>query len=108
MGVTHGIVTPEILVGNHAAKRGVELELGHVRLSALEHDFLAIALKLEDAEGGGVTFIVGDVGLVEALDMGAGGLEFDLVFEAIDFAEDGAFFELDGGFGEIGLGLAKV
>ena len=30
------------------------------------------------------------------------------VFEAIDFAEDGAFLQLDFGLGEIGLGLAEV
>ena len=40
--------------------------------------------------------------------MSAGDVEFHFSLEAIDFAEDGALFELDGGFGEIGFGLAKV
>ena len=108
LGVAEGIVTVEILVGDHAGERGVDFELGHVGLHALEHDLLAVALEFEDAEGGGVALIVGGVGLVEALDVGAGDLEFHFGFEAIDFAEHGAFFELDGGFGEIGFGLAKV
>jgi hypothetical protein len=38
----------------------------------------------------------------------AGTLEFDVGFQAINLAEDGAFLKLDSGFGEIGLRLAKV
>ena len=72
LGVAHGIVAVEILVGDHAGERGVEFELGHVGLRALEHDLLAIALEFEDAEGGGIALVVGGVGLVEALDVGAG------------------------------------
>ncbi len=37
-----------------------------------------------------------------------GDLDAHLGFEAIDFAEDGAFLELDLRLGEIGLGLAEV
>ena len=32
----------------------------------------------------------------------------DLGFEAVDFAEHGTLLQFDFGFGEIGLGLAKV
>ena len=72
LGVAHGIVAVEILVGDHAGERSVEFELGHVGLSAFEHDFLAIALEFEDAEGGGIALIVGGVGLGEAIDVSAG------------------------------------
>jgi hypothetical protein len=86
----------------------VEFEFGHVRLGALETDLLTIALEFEDAEGGGIALVVGSVGPGEAIDVGAGAVEADVGFETVDFTENGAFLELDGGLGEIGLGLAEV
>jgi hypothetical protein len=77
-------------------------------LGALKHDFLAIALQFEDAKGGCIALIVSGVGLDEAIDMGAGGLEADLGFEAVDFAKHGTLLQLDSGLGEIGLCLAEV
>jgi hypothetical protein len=106
--VAQGIVAPETLVGNHAGERGVELEAGHIRLGAFETDLLTIALEFEDAEGGGIALVVGNVGLSETIDVGTGDVEADVGFEAVDFTENGAFLELDGGLGEVGLGLAKV
>ena len=103
-----GVVAVETLVGDHAGERGVEFEFGHVGLGAFEHDFLAVALEFEDAEGGGIAVLVGGDGFGEAIDVGAGILEADLGFEAVDFAEDGTFLDFDGGLGEIGLGLAEV
>ena len=81
---------------------------GHVGLGAFEHDFLAIALEFEDAEGGLIALIVGCVGLGEAVDMGAGTLDAHISFEAVDFAEYGALLQFDSGLGKIGFGLAKV
>jgi hypothetical protein len=95
-------------VGNHAGERGVELEFGHIRLGAFETDLLTIALELEDAEGGGIALVVGSVGPGKAIDLGAGVVEADVGFEAVDFTENWAFLELDAGLGEIGLGLAEV
>jgi hypothetical protein len=106
--MAHGIVAVEILVGDHASERGVDFEFGHVGLGTFEHDFLAIALEFEDAEGGGIALIVGGVGLGEAIDVCAGVPEADVGLEAEDFAEYGTLLELDGGLGEIGLGLAEV
>ena len=108
LGVAQGIVAPETLVGNHAGERGVELESGHIRLGAFQTDLLTITLKLEDAEGGSIALVVGSVGPGEAIDVGAGVVLADVGFEAVDFTENGAFLELDGGLGEIGFGLAKV
>ena len=59
-------------------------------------------------EGGGIALIVGGVGLGEAIDVGAGGLEADVGLEPEDFAEDGALLEFESGLGEIGLGLTEV
>ena len=108
LGVTHRTVAIEILVSDHARERGVELELGDVGLGAFEHDFLAIALEFEDAEGGGIAAIVGGVRFGEAVDVGAGDTEADIGLEAVDIAEHRAFLELKGGLGEVGLGLAEV
>ena len=108
LGVAHGPVAVEGFVGDHAGEWGVDFEFGHIRLGAFEHDFLAIALQFEDAEGGGVALVVGGVRPGEAVDVGAGVLKADLGFEAVDFAEDGAFLEFDSGLSEIGLGLAEV
>jgi len=108
LGVAHGIVAIETLVGDQAGERGVDFEFSHVGPGAFEHDFLAVALEFEDAEGGGIAVVVGGHGFGEAIDVGAGVLEADLGFEAVDFAEDGAFLDLDSGLGEIGLGLAEV
>jgi hypothetical protein len=108
LGVAQGIVTPKTLVGDHTGERGVELESGHIRLGAFETDLLTIALELEDAEGSSIALVVGGVGPGEAIDVGAGVVLADVGFEAVDFTENGALLELDGGLGEIGLGLAEV
>jgi hypothetical protein len=106
--VAHGIIPVEILVGDHAGEGRVEFELRHIGLHPFEHDFLAVALELEDAKGGCVATIMHGDRFVEAIDVGAGGIEFDFGFEAIDFGEDGAFAQFDFGFGEIGFSLAQV
>ena len=49
LGMAHGIVAVEILVGDHAGERSVQFEFVHIGLGAFEHDFLAIALEFEDA-----------------------------------------------------------
>src|ERR1035437_6265582 len=108
LGMAHGIVAIETLVGNEAGERGVQFEFGHIRLGAFEHDFLAVALEFEDAKGGGIAAIVRGHGFGEASDVSAGVLEANVGFEAVDFAEDGTFLDLDSGLGEIGLGLAEV
>jgi hypothetical protein len=77
-------------------------------LGAFETDLLTIALELEDAEGSSIALVVGGVGPGEAIDVGAGVVLADVGFEAVDFTENGALLELDGGLGEIGLGLAEV
>ena len=71
-------------------------------------DFLAVALQFEDAEGGGIALFVRGVGFFQAVHVGAGSLQADFGFEAVDFGEDGALLEFDAGFGEIGFGLAEV
>ena len=108
LGVAHGIVAVEVLVSDDAGKGRVEFEPGHVAFGAVERHFLAVALEFEDAEGGDVGLIVEGVGLFQAFDVFAGGLEFDFILETVDFAEGGSFLELDLGFGEIGLGLAEI
>ena len=109
LGMAHGVVAVEILVGDHAGESGVEFEFGHVGLSAFEHDFLAIALEFQDAKGGGIALIVGGIGFREAIDVVAGDVwSRTSVFEAVDFAEDGALLSSILGFGEIGFGLAEV
>ena len=75
LGVAHGIVAVEVLVGDHAGEGGVQFEFGHVGLGALEHDFLAVALQFEDAQGGGIALIVGGVGFLQAFDVRAGGFQ---------------------------------
>ena len=72
-------------MGDHAGEGGVEFELGHVGLGAFEHDFLAIALEFEDAEGGGIALIVGGVGFGQAVHVRAGALQAHVRFEAVDF-----------------------
>ena len=106
--MAHGIVAIEILVGDHAGERSVQFESVHIGFGAFEHDFLAIALEFEDAEGGGIALIVGAVGFGQAVDVCAGGFQPDIRFETVDFAEYGTLLQFDFRFGEIGLGLAEI
>ena len=93
---------------HHAGKRGVDFEPGDVALGAVERDLLAVALEFEDAERGGIRFVVSGVGFFEAFDVFAGDLDPDFGLFRGRFRLEWAFFQLQLGFGEIALGCLQI
>ena len=106
--VAHGVIAPNVFLGHHAVQWRLDFEFIHVALGAFQGHFLPVALQFQNAERGGIGLIVKRVGFLEAVHMRArdGGLLF--ILQAIDFAQQRAFAELDFGLGQIGLGLLQI
>ena len=80
LGVAHGVVAIQVLVGDHSGEVGAHFELGDVVLGAVERDLLAVALEFENVESGDIALVVGGLGALEAFEVEAGGGGFELGF----------------------------
>ena len=79
-----------------------------VGLSAFQGDFLPVSLQFEYAKSRSIRRIVERVRFHQALDVFTGDLGPGLVFQTVDFTQNGCFLNVQEGLAQIGLCLNDV